>query len=248
MKPFYDRHGIKIYHGDARAIVPHLRGVDVCFSSPPYNKSEPHTAFRCPANGMWSAGKKEPELVRGYGAHADSMVADDYQRLLSAVFGAVWNVLPERGAMFINHKPRIVAGSVRLPTEYFHFPLRQAIIWHRRGGFNFNKRFFMSVCEWVLLYAKRDFKLRDRAASGAGDVWNIPCEQDAVASLHPCPFPVALPLTALRAMEFECALDPFMGSGSVLLAARQLGRKAIGIELEKKWCELAVRRLEAGDK
>ena len=61
--------------------------------------------------------------------------------------------------------------------------------------------------------------------------------------LHPTEKPVPLLKRILAANVCECVLDPFMGSGSTLRAAMDLGKKSIGIEIDEKYCELAVKRL-----
>ena len=63
---------------------------------------------------------------------------------------------------------------------------------------------------------------------------------------HPTPKPVALAahFIKLHTKRGDTVLDPFMGGGSTALACAELGRKFIGIELAKRWCKLAVRRLE----
>jgi site-specific DNA-methyltransferase (adenine-specific) len=65
---------------------------------------------------------------------------------------------------------------------------------------------------------------------------------------HPCARPITQMLHLITALSEsgETALDPFMGSGTTLVAAKQLGRKAIGIEIEEKYCEIAVERLKQG--
>ena len=65
---------------------------------------------------------------------------------------------------------------------------------------------------------------------------------------HPCPKPE--PLMGDLVTQFtdpgDLILDPFMGSGTTLVAAKRLGRKAIGIELEERYCEIAAKRLAQG--
>lgn len=63
------------------------------------------------------------------------------------------------------------------------------------------------------------------------------------SNLHPTQKPVALMEWCLSWMGGDLVLDPFMGSGTTLVAAKQLGRRAIGIEIEERYCEIAVERL-----
>ncbi len=61
---------------------------------------------------------------------------------------------------------------------------------------------------------------------------------------HPTPRPVDTLRFIIGMFSHQVILDPFMGSGTTLVAAKELGRKAIGIEIEEKYCEIAVRRLQ----
>lgn len=62
---------------------------------------------------------------------------------------------------------------------------------------------------------------------------------------HPCPRPLDAMkyLTMILSQVGDLILDPFMGSGTTLRAAKDLGRKAIGIEIEEKYCEVAAKRM-----
>lgn len=61
---------------------------------------------------------------------------------------------------------------------------------------------------------------------------------------HPSQKPIRLMRELVERTKVQTILDPFMGSGTTLRAAKDLGRKAIGIEIEEKYCEIAVRRLQ----
>jgi site-specific DNA-methyltransferase (adenine-specific) len=76
------------------------------------------------------------------------------------------------------------------------------------------------------------------------DVWDMPTESARRVG-HPAPFPVELPEQLIRLYTFEhdLVLDPFMGSGSTLVAATRLGRRAIGYDLDPQYVEIARRRV-----
>ena len=75
------------------------------------------------------------------------------------------------------------------------------------------------------------------------DVFSVPNFPDADASDHPTPKPQKLMRLILGRLATTTVLDPFMGSGTTLRAAKDLGLKAIGIEIEERYCEVAVKRL-----
>ncbi len=246
----------QLYLGDCRDILPTLSGIDMAFTSPPYNLgntaagsggfpgkklghySDKRELGKRGGMGKWSGGS----LVGGYGLHDDAMPHDEYVAWQKAILSAVWATLSENGAIFYNHKVRVLNGIATTPLEYNPgLPLRQIITWKRAGGVNFSPTFYLPTSEWIVLLAKPDFRLRDKAASGVGDVWEVAQES---GTEHPAPFPVGLPLRALETTTARTILDPFMGSGTVGVACHQKGRDFIGIEREPRWFDWACKRIE----
>lgn len=112
----------------------------------------------------------------------------------------------------------------------------------RAGGINFSPTFYLPTHEWVVIFAKQDFRLKSKGASGIGDVLEIPQER---SNEHPAPFPVQLPMTILETLNQGTVCDPFMGSGSTGVACRKLGFDFIGFELSERYFEQATKRIEA---
>jgi site-specific DNA-methyltransferase (adenine-specific) len=77
------------------------------------------------------------------------------------------------------------------------------------------------------------------------NVWRIQPERRSGG--HPAPYPVELAERCIRLSTWpgELVVDPFAGSGSTLIAARRLGRRAVGVELSEQYCERAIERLAA---
>ncbi len=238
-----------LYLGDCRDILPTLPKVDAVVTSPPYNLG----GAPWPHLGNWKQGdaaggkskwKNGSDAASGiqYGAHQDNMPWAEYVAWQRETITHLWRLTAPAGCIFFNHKPRVIGAKLWLPIELVPdcAELRQIIIWARPGGMNFNPTAFVPTHEWVMLLAHPAFRLRDRAASGLGDVWYIAPE----ANEHPAPFPTALPRRALEGLTAESILDPFMGSGTTGVAAVQMGRSFIGVEREPKYFDIACKRIE----
>jgi modification methylase len=246
---------VTLYLGDCREILPTLGKVEAVVTSPPYNlgntavgsggmpgKKLGHYADGARGKarggmGKWSGGP----LAFGYGVHDDAMPHDVYVSWQKEVISLCWSRLTDRGAIFYNHKPRVMNGRLITPFSYLpDLPVRQVIIWARAGGINFSPAFYCPTHEWIVVLAKDDFRLRDKSASGVGDVWYIPQES---TDDHPAPFPLQLPTNIIETIPSERILDPFMGSGTTGVACVKLGRKFVGIEIEPKYFDIACRRI-----
>lgn len=92
---------------------------------------------------------------------------------------------------------------------------------------------------------RRPFNIEHRHLSE--DIWHFK-SVPAYPGKHPCEKPIDMLSHMITASTKPgwTVLDPFAGSGSTLVAARNLGRKAIGVELEKKYCEIIANRLSQG--
>jgi site-specific DNA-methyltransferase (adenine-specific) len=215
---------------------------DLMFTSPPYNLgTNPVTgerrSVRRGEGSKWACNA----LGDGYEGHDDAMPPWDYEDWQKACLRGMWGLTTERGAVFYNHKPRVQEGRLWTPLSLNPgLPLRQIIVWSRNGGYNFTTTHYCPTHEWLLMFARPAFGLRDQAASGAGDVWRIPNEGD---SPHPAPFPLALPSQAMETTPAGPVFDPFCGSGTTLVAAKQHGRQGVGVDSSERYLEMAAKRL-----
>lgn len=232
---------IQLFQGDCLEVMKNIPNgsVDMVFTSPPYNLgvSSGGGFPKGKAKGKWSGG----ELSNGYTSHNDAMPYEEYVQWQKNVLLECWRTLSDTGAIYYNHKPRVQNGILQTPLELNPgLPLRQIIIWERNGGINFSPSFYLPTHEWILIFAKPAFRLRDKKASGAKDIWKVGQER---GNPHPAPFPVDLPKIAIETTNAKVILDPFMGSGTTGVAAKNLNRDFIGIEMDEGYFKIAKERI-----
>ena len=217
MKPYYDHAGITIYHRDCREVIHQLdlSAIDLVLTDPPYGID----------GGRGGVNRK-----RGKGAYRPAEWEDTPEYVQTVCVPVVCLLIARVGRTIITPGSRHMM-LYPTPDDVGCFYTPSSSGWGRWGLNVFNPIFY---------YGKDP-----RAGTGqspAGMLLNQPANTPG----HPCPKPLGAWKWLLNkgSLEGETVLDPFMGSGTTLVAAKHTGRRAIGIEIEERYCELAARRLE----
>lgn len=238
MTPYYEDAAVTLYHGDCREILPQLGDVAHVLTDPPFSRdvylraSMPRTKRGSGTPDRIGVGALS-KLAAGDIGHMDDptlFVVGAYAARSCSRWCAVWSdvesihrwiaVLEECGLRYVrtgiwNKTDYMPQMSGDRPAQGFE----ACAIFHAQGPMQWN-------------------------GGGKAAVWSYGTVKVDRPD-HPCPKPEPLmsELVTLFTDEGETILDPFAGSGTTLVAAKKLGRKAIGIEREEKYCEVAARRL-----
>ena len=134
-------------------------------------------------------------------------------------------------------KPALVFGTWKRPRPD---GVRQLIVWDKRGGAGFSGDLNMpwaDITEEIYVIGSGWVGRRVPA------IYSVPTLPSQNRPDHPTPKPVTLMGRLMEHAPGGVIADPFAGSGATLLAARNLGRASICVELEERYCELIAKRL-----
>lgn len=224
MKPYYDHAGITIYHGDCREILPSLPPVDLVLTDPPYSD-----AVR---DGALTRADQAPIQGKQFVPFSIDETA------LREILSASARILRRWAVVFCDWRHASSFG-LNAPIGLRHVRFG---VWNKPDGApQFTGDRPAPGWEAISFLHKDSVKLQWNGG-GRRSVWTCGVERQ---NGHPTPKPLSLmaDMVQLFSDNGETILDPFMGSGTTLRAAKDLGRKAIGIEIEEKYCEIAAKRL-----
>lgn len=232
--------------------------VDLVVTSPPYNIGIKYGNKTNKGKILESKGIK----------YDDNMPEDDYRLMLDTVFSECKRVLKDNGSIWVNIKNRCTDGVVIPPfwiqDLFGDMYLKNLIIWNFDWGGSTNKRFAPRY-EFVFWFVKNknkytfnldDVKIPalnyrpDRYKSqmkNPTDVWRISMVSGNFEerTAHPSQYPEELVERIILAgtNKGDVVLDPFMGSGTSAVAAKKLGRRYLGYETVREYCDIANERL-----
>jgi len=247
-EPFFQNETIRIYNADILEIdCLKEKTIDLIVTSPPYN-----------------VGIK-------YDSHNDTMSYNDYLSFTKRWLDKCYKLIKDDGRFCLNIPldknkggQQSVCADITTIAKQVGWRYHSTIIWNEQ---NISRRtawgswlsasapYVIAPVEVIVILYKNQWKKISGSRKSDIDkkefmewtngVWNFSGESKKRIG-HPAPFPVELPRRCIKLFSFigDTILDPFLGSGSTLVACGQNNRKGIGIDIEKNYCKLAEKRLK----
>jgi len=217
--PYYHDEAVTLYHGDCREITAWL-AADVLVTDPPYGRGAAGINY-----------SNESMTSRSQWSHTPIIGDEDTTVRDNAL--AAWG-----------QRPAIVFGDLRIVPPA---GTKQVIIYQKPSdaGYRSTAGFRRDVEGIYLLNLPAGYSGRSSVIKTSASKSNWP-SGPSLRYGHPHAKPVDVMEILISACPPGMVADPFAGSGSTLVAARNLGRKAIGVEIDERYCEAAARRLAQG--
>lgn len=219
--------------------------IDLIVTSPPYN------------------------VNKNYGASNDNLSYEEYleftRKWLEKCYG--WAKCDGRLCMNIpvdtgKGEQRSLGADITYIAKQVGWKYRTTIIWNEgniskssaRGSFmSASSPHIIAPAELIVVMYKEQWKksckgksdtTKDEFVEWTNGMWTFSGESKKKIG-HPAPFPVELPKRCIKLFSYvgDIVLDPFMGSGTTIVASKMLGRKSMGIEISREFCELAFHRV-----
>lgn len=225
-KPYYQDKFITLYNNDCKEILPFLKSesVDIIVSDPPYGM-----AYK----SNHRIEKDDPLKVRIEG--------DENLEALEIICPDLNRILKDNSALYFFAKPELIGENKEIVTKYW--ALKNVIIWDKGDrGTAGDLQCSYSYCTEAILYLNKGKRKLETSRPRAIYRMDWTGTMDPV---HPAIKPRKLMSWLIKnsSKPGDLILDPFAGTSPALLAAKALGRRAIGIEINPNYCQIAAERL-----
>lgn len=232
-RPYYDDGTVTLYCGDCLDVLPGLppSSVDAVVTDPPYSSGGRRENARSVRKSMVRT-MTDDEWIAG-----DAMSTAGFVWTMRAMASRA-KVSMKRGAHLLAFIDWRMYPNLAGALESVDLRQHPTLVWDKASiGMG---AIFRNQHEWIAHFSWGS--PADPARRDVGNVLRVPKVLDGD---HPTEKPVGLMslLVSVVTQPEGTVLDPFAGSGSTLVAARNLGRKAIGVELDERYCEIIAKRL-----
>lgn len=246
-KTFFNQENVKIIKDNTLLTdeVP-KESVDLIITSPPYN------------------------VDIKYNSHNDQISYEEYLEFSYKWLSRCFEWLKDDGRLCLNIPldknkggQKSVGADLTIIAKKIGFKYHSTIIWNegnisRRTAWgswlSASAPYVIAPVELIVILYKKDWKKNNKKQSDitkeefiewTNGLWTFPGQSKKGAGGHPAPFPIELPKRCIKLFSFvnDLVLDPFMGSGSTIIASILNNRKCIGIEVDDKYCEIAKKRI-----